>query len=99
MSGGKPKVPHMGWDTVRRREGVGDELFGDLVPPFDFYFVHSYYVADEGPAGAAATATCEHGLKFVAALERDNIFAVQFHPEKSQLAGMKMLEAFVKGPN
>lgn len=94
----KPKIPHMGWDTVTRRDGPNNRLFRDLVPPYEFYFVHSYYVADEGSAGGAATSLCAHGIEFVAALERDNICAVQFHPEKSQLAGMKMLEAFVKGP-
>ena len=94
----KPKTPHMGWDTVTLRNGADDRLFHDLVPPYDFYFVHSYYVAEEGPAGEAATGIGEHGIRFVAALERGNVCAVQFHPEKSQLAGMKMLEAFVKGP-
>lgn len=91
-----PKVPHMGWDSVEpARES---RLMHALEPPVDFYFVHSFYVPDDGAAAESATGYCDHGRRFVAALERENICAVQFHPEKSQLAGMKLLETFVKGP-
>ncbi len=93
---GKPKVPHMGWDSVTpARENI---LMRELEPPVDFYFVHSFYAPDDGAAGEIATGYCDHGMRFVAALERDNICAVQFHPEKSQLAGMKLLETFIRGP-
>lgn len=91
--GGNPKVPHIGWDSI---EGNGEgRLFADIALPADVYFVHSYYIPADGAAGAAATAICHHGPPFIAGLEKDNICAVQFHPEKSQLAGMKMLENFV----
>ena len=91
---GQPKVPHIGWhDLVLKGEG---RLFAGLVEPPDVYFVHSYYVPAEGEAADVATAFCDYGLRFVAALERDNIFACQFHPEKSQTAGMKMIENFLQ---
>jgi glutamine amidotransferase len=90
---GAPKVPHIGWNDVRP---VGNAaLFRNLVPPFDFYFVHSYYVPNEGDAARHACGLCNYDIDFVAALERDTVAGVQFHPEKSQLAGMKMLETFL----
>lgn len=92
---GAPKVPHMGWSDVHKtREG---RLFAGLGSPLDFYFAHSFYVPIVGDAESCAAATCEHGLTFAAALEIDNLFGVQFHPEKSQLAGLKLIETFV-GP-
>ena len=93
---GHPKVPHIGWDSVEKA-GEG-RLLQALELPADFYFVHSYFVPRAEDAGRAATGVCGHGTPFVASLERDNISAVQFHPEKSQLAGMKLLETFVTGP-
>ncbi|MGE4552955.1 MAG: imidazole glycerol phosphate synthase subunit HisH [Desulfovibrionaceae bacterium] len=89
---GALKVPHVGWSDV---EVADAPLFRGLVPPHTFYFVHSYYLPREGEAAAAAAATCDYGLTFVAAVERDNIAATQFHPEKSQLAGLKLLENFL----
>ncbi len=87
------KVPHMGWNEVE----IDDSpcLFTDLEPPLDFYFAHSYHVPLEGVAESIVTAVGNYGVPFVAALERDNLHAVQFHPEKSQLAGMKLLENFL----
>ncbi len=86
------KVPHMGWNEVRQArrhalwEGIPD---GER-----FYFVHSYFPA---PADAAVTAaTCDYGVAFTCAVARDNIFAVQFHPEKSQAAGLRLLSNFVQ---
>lgn len=87
------KVPHMGWAEID--VAAGSRLFAALEPPLDFYFVHSYHVPAEGEAARHATATGSHGGPFVAAIERENICAVQFHPEKSQLAGMKLLETFL----
>lgn len=91
---GALKVPHIGWSDV---EIVNPEsrLFSELLPPLTFYFVHSFHAPyREGNEWAAAT--CEYGLKFTAAVERDNVYATQFHPEKSQLAGMKLLETFLE---
>jgi imidazole glycerol-phosphate synthase subunit HisH len=87
------KIPHMGWSEVSCSSPT--RLFAHLKPPFEFYFVHSYAAENTGEAAAIAAAICDYGEPFVAALERDNIFATQFHPEKSQLAGMKLLETFL----
>jgi glutamine amidotransferase len=82
------KVPHMGWNQVRDLKG---RLFAHIAPETNFYFVHSYYV----PLGADTAASCTYGLSFSAALEKDNFFAVQFHPEKSSAAGEKLLQNFL----
>jgi glutamine amidotransferase len=86
------KVPHMGWNEVQQR----------LTPPHvagidsgtHFYFVHSYYVVPEDPGLVALTA--DYGGDFCAAIWRDNLFATQFHPEKSQSVGLKLLDNFAK---
>jgi glutamine amidotransferase len=84
----------MGWSDV---EVVNPEsrIFADLVPPLTFYFVHSYHAPYlEGDKWCAAV--CDYGLRYTAAVEMGNVFATQFHPEKSQLAGMKLLETFLE---
>ncbi|WP_029896958.1 imidazole glycerol phosphate synthase subunit HisH [Desulfohalovibrio reitneri] len=86
-----PIVPHMGWNDIEPVNG--GRLLSELHPPLTFYFVHSYYAPANADVPLAAT--CEHGLTFCAAVERDNIMATQFHPEKSQLAGLKLLETFL----
>lgn len=84
------RVPHMGWNQIRaRREaaplrGIADGSF--------VYFVHSYYVEPADP-GIIATTT-DYGGEFVSAIARDNLFACQFHPEKSQAIGLAMLRNF-----
>jgi len=87
------KVPHMGWSEVTRPRPSC--LFAELHEPIEFYFVHSFCAPNSGEAATLASATCAYGSEFVAAFERGNIFATQFHPEKSQLAGMKLLETFL----
>jgi len=84
------KVPHMGWNQIRKCQdvphlrGIDDGSF--------VYFVHSYYVV---PADASLTATrTEYGTEFTSAIARDNVFATQYHPEKSQKVGLKILENF-----
>jgi len=86
------KVPHMGWNQVRQAK---PHALWDGIPSGErFYFVHSYYPA---PADAGlVTGTCEYGVSFTCAISRDNIFAVQFHPEKSQAAGLRLLFNFVQ---
>ena len=86
------KIPHMGWNEVLQErphamwEGIADRS--------RFYFVHSYYPQ---PAERALTAaTCDYGTRFTCAVARDNIFAVQFHPEKSQNSGLRLLSNFVQ---
>lgn len=87
------KVPHMGWNEVVLKED--SKLMSGLSTPSDFYFVHSYCVPFSDEAADCSVAYCEYGQKYVAAVEKDHIFGVQFHPEKSQLAGMKLLENFI----
>ncbi|MCD6287862.1 MAG: imidazole glycerol phosphate synthase subunit HisH, partial [Candidatus Hydrogenedentes bacterium] len=87
------KVPHMGWNEVRPVEGIECPLFDDIEPGTYFYFVHSYYVV---PAESGVTAaTTPYCVEFTSVVWRDNLYAVQFHPEKSQRAGLKVLENFV----
>ena len=86
------KVPHMGWNEVFQARA--HPLWQGIPDRSRFYFVHSYYPA---PGDAALTAaTCVYGAPFTCAVARDNIFAVQFHPEKSQSAGLQLLSNFVR---
>lgn len=89
---GPEKVPHIGWNEVSVRPGGGNGFFPDPGPAQWFYFVHSYYVRPSDPAWTAAT--CEYILPFTAALSRGNLLALQFHPEKSQDSGLRLLRAF-----
>ncbi len=89
----KFRVPHIGWNDVHI-EREGKLLEGVGADPV-FYFVHSYYV-DMAPGQAhIVTSTCWHGVSIAASLECENILGVQFHPEKSQRAGIKLLRNFV----
>jgi glutamine amidotransferase len=89
--GARLKVPHMGWNGVWQRQP--HPLWQSIADGERFYFVHSYFVVPDDPALCAGEAT--HGVAFTAAVARDNIFAVQFHPEKSATAGLQMLKNFV----
>ena len=114
--GNKLKVPHMGWNQVRRAlshlpegegtlalspsggkldRGLGTEhpLWQGIPQDARFYFVHSYYVQPQD--AALVQATSDYPQPFVCAVARDNLFAVQFHPEKSQSAGLTLLRNFV----
>ena len=91
------KVPHMGWSEVVCPRS--SRLFAGLNPPWEFYFVYSYYLPNKGEAAACASAVCDYGQPFVASIERGNLFGTQFHPEKSQLGGMKLIETFLSLPN
>jgi imidazole glycerol-phosphate synthase subunit HisH len=86
------KIPHMGWNETRRGPAATDVLQATPDGTF-FYFVHSYY-ADPTRAEDVALSS-EHGVKFCVAVARDNVFACQFHPEKSQAAGLALLRRFV----
>jgi imidazole glycerol-phosphate synthase subunit HisH len=83
------KLPHVGWNSAdpARATWLLDE-------PDEFYFVHTFAAAPDDPS--LACTTTEHGARFVSAIEKDNVVAVQFHPEKSQRAGLQMLERFLK---
>ena len=84
------KIPHMGWNQVTAEPGF--RLFDGIPAGAHFYFVHSYY--PELGDGLLTRAWCEYGVEFVAAVERGAICATQFHPEKSQGWGIRMLENF-----
>ncbi len=89
--GQRLKVPHMGWNQVYR--SGSHPLWAGIPDGSRFYFVHSYYVeAHDSALGAAAS---RYGLEFTCAVARDNLFAVQFHPEKSAGAGLALLSNFV----
>lgn len=91
QSGRPLKVPHMGWNRVEQVRP--HRLWQGIANRERFYFVHSYYAAAAEP-GDVAGAT-EYGIRFTSAAARANIFAVQFHPEKSAVAGLRLLENFM----
>jgi len=84
------KIPHMGWNTVNLRRRP--PLFDDIPDGSHFYFVHSYYVLpDEEGVTAGVT---DYGFPFTSMIWKDNVFATQFHPEKSQERGLRILAGF-----
>ena len=90
-AGNKLKVPHMGWNEVHQT--CDHPMWKGIAKDARYYFVHSYYVEPED--AALETAYTEYPFRFTSAVGRDNIFAVQFHPEKSQQAGLSLLFNFV----
>jgi glutamine amidotransferase len=87
------KVPHMGWNQVQVTAS-GTKLFKGILPGDNVYFCHSYYVK---PQDASITAgTTNYGIDFVSAVCKDNIWGVQFHPEKSQKSGLQILRNFAQ---
>ena len=86
------KIPHMGWNEVAQARRHA--LWAGIADGSRFYFVHSYYPAPRDAELTAATTI--YGRPFTCAVARDNIFAVQFHPEKSQSAGLQLLSNFVR---
>ena len=96
---GDLKVPHLGWNRVMYSgDGNGQNpdavcpLFAGIPEGSYFYFVHSYYVAPDDPTVAAGMT--DYGIRFASAIWRGNVFATQFHPEKSQQAGLKLIRNF-----
>jgi imidazole glycerol-phosphate synthase subunit HisH len=85
------KIPHMGWNEIAIRRD--DPLMKNLEEA-RFYFVHAYYVVCDDPADEVASS--HHGVDFTAAFHRENIWGVQFHPEKSHRFGMTLLKNFVE---
>ncbi|AXP08236.1 imidazole glycerol phosphate synthase subunit HisH [Campylobacter hepaticus] len=85
------KIPHMGWNDLDILKK--DPLYKDIDNKSDFYFVHSFYVRCKDEFVSAKT---QYGHKFASSLQKDNIFATQFHPEKSQNLGLKLLENFTR---
>lgn len=90
-NGEKLKVPHMGWNQVNQT--IAHPLWNGIAQDSRFYFVHSYYIHCDKPEYIAATA--HYGVQLHAALAHKNLFAVQFHPEKSSDAGLRLLQNFL----
>ena len=84
------RVPHMSWNQIMLQRPC--QLFPDLQPDTRYYFVHSYYISCKNPDDVVATA--QHGIEFACAVQRDNIFGTQFHPEKSLRHGLALMRAF-----
>lgn len=89
-SGHVLKIPHMGWNRVHQ---IPHPLWRNIPQDSRFYFVHSYYAQPDDPSVVAATT--EYPEAFACAIAEDNVFAVQFHPEKSQAAGLQLLKNFL----
>ena len=88
--GNKLKIPHMGWNQVHQRPHA---LWNNIPQDSSFYFVHSYYAQPD--ESSAIAATTDYPDAFACALSHNNIFAVQFHPEKSQTVGLQLLNNFL----
>lgn len=86
------KIPHMGWNEVAQKQS--HPLWHDIKDNSRFYFVHSYYVDVEDKS--LITGTTEYGIEFVSVIARDNVFAAQFHPEKSAHDGLQLLKNFCR---
>jgi glutamine amidotransferase len=94
FQGSHLKVPHMGWNTVDETRGP---LFSNAGPEPSYYFVHSYYPV---PADAqVVSARCDYGGGFAASVSVGRVHATQFHPEKSQAAGLELLRGFLRALN
>ena len=91
-AGHKLKVPHMGWNNVYQKQS--HPMWDGIDDGSQFYFVHSFYVEPSDPAISAGET--HYPFAFTCAAARNNIFAVQFHPEKSQSAGLRLLSNFVR---
>jgi len=85
------KVPHIGWNRCMQRKP--EPLLADIADGSYFYFTHSYHAIPDDPSLLALDA--EHGIRITAAIRTNNVFACQFHPEKSQAMGLRLLESFV----
>jgi imidazole glycerol-phosphate synthase subunit HisH len=86
------KVPHMGWNQVIKTADI--PLLRDIADGTHFYFVHSYFVQPADPGIIALS--CDYGQRFCAMVAKDNLVATQFHPEKSQADGLKLLKCFAE---
>jgi len=91
---GNLKIPHMGWNNIKSKTNPKSQILEGVTDGSYMYFVHSYYVEPED----RDIVLCEtdYGVKFTSGIQKDNIVAFQFHPEKSQRVGLKIVENFVK---
>lgn len=86
----KPMLPHMGWNSIQIKKS--EKLFEEINPDKGFYFIHSYYIDVYDKTNIMTTTS--YGDEFVTGINKSNIYAVQFHPEKSHSNGMKLLQNF-----
>lgn len=89
--GERLKVPHMGWNEVH--QSIDHPMWHNIADGSRFYFVHSYYV--DAAEKALVAGNCHYGVDFDVAIARDNVFATQFHPEKSHTVGLQLLKNFL----
>ena len=88
------KTPHIGWNTISVE--TTSRILNSIESSSDFYFVHSFFVPIENIYKDTIKSITSYGLKFVSCMEQENIFCTQFHPEKSQNSGLKIIENFIK---
>ena len=88
------KVPHMGWNCINKRSKIKNQILDGVPNGSYMYFVHSYYVKPKDKS--IILTTTDYGMEFVSGVCRDNVYGLQFHPEKSQEMGLKILRNFVK---
>jgi glutamine amidotransferase len=88
----KPKLPHLGWNTISLTKSIS--LFENIDPDIGFYFLHNYYF--DCTHSADMVASTNYGKLFASAVARENVFGVQFHPEKSHRNGIQLLHNFAK---
>lgn len=87
------KIPHIGWNEIFGEELLDMPIFKGIDPGTNFYFIHSYHAM---PVKEARCCYTDYGYPFVAAIQKDNIFGTQFHPEKSQKKGLQLLKNFIE---
>lgn len=87
------KIPQIGWNQIKQTK-PGNPLLANIPDNAYVYFVHSYYVIPDNPAVIATTT--DYGITFTSMVWKDNLFATQFHPEKSQKIGLQILDNFAK---
>lgn len=86
------KIPHMGWNNINLKKETS--LFENIPKNKDYYFVHCFHFIPDSEEDVIST--CDYGIEFVSAIQKNNIFATQFHPEKSHQNGLRILENFIK---